>query len=222
MKSFLLAGAALCCAVPSFAAVPSCSDTIDLSDVGGVVDGTTLLTPGVCVHVGDKTFGDFTSTGPGTAAGTFTAASHFGNVTLGLGGIITSTATVTYDVAVDTAAVALGWRIDDLTKDFTLNQAAADGVTGAGTLTGHSPDNLFPDFTCARTDPPSVIDSCPVHIVFTAQSDITLEQTVAAGPNTVITGLTDTISQTNVPEPMPLAMLGVGLLGLTLVRWRRN
>src|SRR5215475_12102620 len=97
-------------------AAPTCTNTLEFGDDGGTASGTELLTPGTCVHVGDKTFGNFTSDGPGDASATFTPASHFGNVTLGLAGALGPdiTRSVSYEVAVDADAVALGWRIEDL------------------------------------------------------------------------------------------------------------
>ena len=176
-------------------AAPTCTSTTVVTS-GTVVPGSGLGA-GACIQAGDKIFGNFAGTGgTGFAAASFTFSAPNGNVTLGITDAIgaSSTATLDYQVAVTPAAIALGWRIDDLTKDFTLNQAGGILPAASATLTGTSADVPSLNISCTRHDPAASGDNCPQTNVFATVTSMGVHEVLTTGVNSVVTGLTDTIS----------------------------
>jgi hypothetical protein len=203
-------------AAPSF-----CTGTTNTVVSGASVPASFLLTAGNCVEAGDKVFGGFSSNGAitGNGSSSFTFLMTPGNVTLGFSGVVGPSAVggIAYTVAVD-PALSQGFLIDDLEKDFTFNSILT-GLPASASLTGSTTASNFA-FDCTRTVNPST-STCPQTAVFAAISQMTVTETITAGPNAVVTALTDTISQA-VPEPASLVMLGSSLILLGFAAHRRS
>jgi len=209
---------------PTAYAGPLCTNTVTVGS-GGSVTTQSLLVAGACVAAGDKIFGDFAVGGaaPATGSASFTFLDPFGSVTLGFSGSFpqASVGTLHYSVGVSAAGLAAGWLITSLQKDFTVNASPNTSGAASAELIGTTNPLTSPAVAidCIRTANPSG-GSCPQVALFAGVDSLTIDEQLTTAANSVVTALSDTIGQSQVPEPLSLAVLGVGLLGLGAVRRR--
>jgi hypothetical protein len=223
----LLASAAVALAAglasPAHAVV--CGGTTQAVANGGTATAAFLLTPGNCVTISDKIFGEFSASGAitGNGAASFQFIDSPGSVTLGFLGSVaqSSVGTINYSVAVD-PALAQGFLIDGLQKDLTFN-AVNFALPATATLTGGVTAPTVVAFNCNRTVNPTG-GTCPETHSFAAVSQISVAQTITTSANATVTALTDTIIQVApVGEPASLALLGSGLLVMGFAgHWARR
>jgi len=216
---------ALLASLPALAAVPDCSAGItNLGYGAGMAADITGVSGGHCTQAGDKIFGDASTSGAISGAGSinFTALlSDPSHVTIAFQGTVADGAagTITYSAMLD-PILANGLLIHDLQKDFTLNGPAGAGATLTGTAS--SSGGFGGALACTRVI--GGADNCPVDVNFAnLVSDITITQHIATTAGAVVTGITDTISQATVPEPASLGLLGAALVAMgALYRRRRS
>jgi hypothetical protein len=203
-----------------------CTGTTQALGNGGTATGAFLLTPGNCVTVSDKIFGEFAVSGAisGAGAAQWSFVNSPGNVTVGfLGAVLPgSVGGITYSVEVD-EALAPGWAIVGLEKDFTFN-ASTPGLFASAALTGGVTSPFVVPFSCSRDVNPAAA-TCPENHSFAPVDEISVSQTITTDANALVTAITDTIIQAeSVSEPGVLAMLGtaLGLLWLGNRFWARR
>src|SRR5215469_1340515 len=102
------------------------------------------------------------------------------------------------------AFAALGWRINSLQKDFTLNSPGGPAISELQGVTVPltSPPVNIDCFRAVNTTIPTGSAPCPETASFAPVTDINIDETLIADANSRIGALTDTIGQIQaVPEP---------------------
>jgi hypothetical protein len=200
---------------------PTCTTTTDIGASGVIL--WSSLSAGECVRSVDKLYGDF-------VAGNLPADTVLIFNTNVVGSLVhqqlsfdgTYLAGMTYswgyEVAVDFSVAAPGTVITSIDSDFT--QTVSDG-----------PSTLDKSFDPAGDAAIHEVKIGPVvqpGSVLTANfgagvTDITVSESLI--DNGTISSVTNTITEfapgANIPEPLTLALMGAGLLGLRLTRRKR-
>jgi hypothetical protein len=214
----LWAAAALLAAGAAEAA-PTCTTTTDIGSSGVVA--WSSLSAGECIRSGDKVYGDFVAGNLPSDTVLIFNTNIVGSLThqqLSFDASYLSGTTYNwgYEVAVNPFVATPGTVITSVDTDFT--QTASDGPSTLDKGLSPAGDAAIHEVKIgAVVQPGSVLSAnFPAGI-----TDLTVTESLI--DNGTISSVTNTITEfspgANIPEPLTLALMGAGLLGL---RWRRR
>ena len=220
-KTLLILGAMIVASGSAFGA--QFTDVCAASGSAQVTFSNTLTN----VQCGDKIFTNFTSTG--AVSGTLTIKENSATsyevlfVPTSSAGITTSF-TYGFTVSVDTTVCA-ACRISQIQQNMQTAQAGSTGTSIPNASTGTNSINNGGVFNPAVSNALTVggqnsLASSLNNISYTLGFSYNPNGTAGQVAGTFL-NLDNVINQTTVPEPMTLSMMGLGLLGLGLMRRRQ-
>ena len=221
-KTLLILGAMVVASVSAFGA--------QFTDVcAGETHSATMTFSNTLTNVecGDKIFTNFTSTGAVSGTVTFkeTSATSYEVlfITSTVGGITTNFS-YGFTVSVDTTVCAT-CRISQIQQNMQTEQAGSTGTSIPNGSTGTNTINNGGVFNPAVSNALTVggqnsLASGLNNTSYTLGFAYNPTGTAGQAPGTFL-NLDNIINQVAVPEPMTLSMMGIGLLGLGLMRRRQ-
>lgn len=185
-------------------AAPTCTTTLTATNGGLIAD--SALGTGVCVQAADKLYGNFA----------------FGNLPTG-GDVLFSWTSPTGGIHTEefvgqltagTSYTGIGFQIEVTSTGFDISSLDGDfdqtnPLAATSTLTKNG-------VSCTR-DP----TTCPLSIA-EATTDLVITESLTLGAGADTAAIINLVTESPVPEPATLALLGSALIGVGLIRYRRR
>jgi hypothetical protein len=218
----LWAAAAMLAAIGAAEAAPTCSTTTDIGP-SGVVSWSSLSS-GECIRSADKIYGNFVAGNLPADTVLIFNTNVVGSIVhqqLSFDGTYVSGTTYNwgYEVAVNFSVAPPKTVITSVDSDFT--QTVSDGPSTLDKNFDPAGSNSIHEVKIGPVVQPGSVLSADFGAGIT---DLVVSESLI--DNGTISSVTNTITEfspgNNIPEPLTLALMGTGLLGVRLIRRRRK